>query len=142
SFVHSQTHAMGSVSSLNPPTLSIPLMATNAAYLHICPAKLNAHWLASKTLFDYAMSEFIKWSTKLEIFLQQSSLDCYIFAPEMKPDHLITQLNLNTEPVAYANWLSNNNLIIGMIHAAMLDAEQEELQTDGTMKECYDTLKT
>ncbi|KAG6892658.1 hypothetical protein C0993_003310, partial [Termitomyces sp. T159_Od127] len=45
------------------------------------------------------------------------------------------------EPVAYANWLTNNDLIIGVIQAAVSDAEQEGLVTDGTAKECYNALK-
>ncbi|KAG6859908.1 hypothetical protein C0995_002118 [Termitomyces sp. Mi166 len=86
------------------------------------------------------MDEFTKWSTKLKIFLQQSGLDCYIFVPKKKPKHLISPPNPNTKPVAYANWLSNNDLIISVSHAAMSNAEQEGLYTDGTAKG-YDTLK-
>ncbi|KAG5718771.1 hypothetical protein E4T56_gene2727 [Termitomyces sp. T112] len=87
------------------------------------------------------MGEFMKWLMKLKIFLQQSGLDHYIFAPESKPDCLIRQPNPNTEPVVYANWLSNNNLIIGVICATVSDAKQEGLSTDGTANECYDMLK-
>lgn len=78
---------------------------------------------------------------RLEIFLQQSSLDCYVFASEKNPGCLITSPGLVAEPDVYANWLSNNNLIIGIIHAAISDAEQEGLKTNRTAKQCYDALK-
>ena len=124
----------------NPP-MSIP-HTTDAFYPQICCAKLNTHWPASETPFDHAMGEFSKWSTKLEIFLQQSSLNQYIFGPMTKPNHLILQPNSKTEANVYANWLSNNNLIISVIQAAVSDAEQEGLVMDGTAKECYNALKS
>ncbi|KAG6871054.1 hypothetical protein C0995_008741 [Termitomyces sp. Mi166 len=80
-------------------------------------------------------------STKLEIFLQQSRLDHYIFMPESKPDHLVTEPNPTSKPVAHTNWLTNNDLIVGVICAAISNAEQDSLKTDGTAKECYDALK-
>ncbi|KAG6877663.1 hypothetical protein C0992_009552 [Termitomyces sp. T32_za158] len=116
-------------------------MSTDASYPCIRPAKLNAHWPSTIPLFDRATGEFVKWSNKLEIFLQQSGLDRYIFAPENKPSRLIIEPDPVAEPVAYANWLANNDLIIGVIRAAVSDAEQEGLVTDGTAKECYNALK-
>ncbi|KAG6880146.1 hypothetical protein C0992_005230 [Termitomyces sp. T32_za158] len=86
-------------------------------------------------------SEFTKWLTKLEIFLQQSGLDQYIFALEKSPNRLIRQPNPRNKPNAYANWLSNNDLIIGIIRAAISEGKQEGLETDGFAKECYNTLK-
>ncbi|KAG6901336.1 hypothetical protein C0995_013487, partial [Termitomyces sp. Mi166 len=103
------------------------ILPTNATYPFIHPAKLNAHWPASEALFNCPTGEFTKWSNKLAIFLQQSSLDHYIFAPEKKPKCLITTPNLDAEPVAHANWLANNDLIIGVICAAISEAEQEGL---------------
>ncbi|KAH0586391.1 hypothetical protein H2248_007629 [Termitomyces sp. 'cryptogamus'] len=73
------------------------MSSTDTAYSRIRLAKLNTHWPASETLFDRTMGEFTRWSTKLEIFLQQSGLDRYIFAPEKKPERLITQPDLKTE---------------------------------------------
>ncbi|KAG6858840.1 hypothetical protein C0995_013527 [Termitomyces sp. Mi166 len=85
------------------------IMANNVAYPRIRPAKLNAHWLTSIAPFDRTTGEFMKWLTKLEIFLQQSRLDRYIFAPESKPKRLVTEPNQSSEPVAHANWLANIN---------------------------------
>ncbi|KAG6899498.1 hypothetical protein C0995_005817 [Termitomyces sp. Mi166 len=69
-----------------------------------CPqiwlTKLNAHWLASEPPFNRATGEFTKWSMKLEIFLQQSGLDQYIFASEKNPDRLIRKPDPETEPNA------------------------------------------
>ncbi|KAG5723846.1 hypothetical protein E4T56_gene9843 [Termitomyces sp. T112] len=96
------------------------MSSTDAAYSRIRLAKLNTHWPASETLFDRTMGEFTRWSTKLEIFLQQSGLDRYIFAPEKKPERLITQPDPKTE------------------HCLR---KLEGLDTDGMAKECYDTLK-
>lgn len=118
------------------------LQSADTSYLRIRPAKLNAHWPALETPFDCATGEFSKWSTNLEIFLQQSGLNRYIFAPVTRPDRLIAQPDPSTEPNAYANWLSNNDLIISVIRAAVSDAEQEGLATDGTAKECYNALKS
>ncbi|KAG6863682.1 hypothetical protein C0993_010652, partial [Termitomyces sp. T159_Od127] len=98
---------------------------TDAAYPRICPAKLNAHWLSTILPFDRTTGKFAKWSNKLEIFLQQSGLDRYIFAPDSKPDRLITEPSESKEPVAHANWLANNDLIVGVICAAVSEAEQE-----------------
>ncbi|KAG6875256.1 hypothetical protein C0992_004547 [Termitomyces sp. T32_za158] len=78
---------------------------------------------------------------RLPLTALQTSLDRYIFAPETRPKRLVTQPNASSEPNAYSNWLSNNDLIIGIIHAAISDAEQEGLDTDGSAKECYDALK-
>lgn len=117
------------------------MTSTDALYPCVCSAKLNAHWLTTVSPFDCTTGEFIKWSNKLEIFLQQSGLDCYIFAPVTNPECLITEPNPSMEPVVHANWLANNGLIIGVICAAISDAEQEGLNTDGTAKECYDSLK-
>lgn len=117
-------------------------MSNDSTYPRIRHAKLNAHWPATEPPFDRTTGEFIKWSTKLEIFLQQSGLDRYIFTSEKNPKRLITQPDPSTEPNAYNNWLSNNDLIIGVICAAISDAEQEGLETDGTTKECYDALKS
>ncbi|KAH0591450.1 hypothetical protein H2248_001526 [Termitomyces sp. 'cryptogamus'] len=105
------THTTGSISP----------MATDAAYPHICPAKLNAHWPTTIPPFDWATSKFMKWLNKLKIFLQQSGLDQYIFAFENKPDCLITEPSTSKELVAYANWLANNDLIVGIIRAAVSD---------------------
>lgn len=124
---------MGSLSPATP--------AEDSAHPRIWAVKLNAHWPASETPFDRATGEFSKWSTKLEIFLQQTGLDRYIFAPSSRPERLITEPDHTTEPIAHSNWLSNNDLIIGVIRAAISDAEQEGLTTDGTAKECYDALK-
>lgn len=126
---------MRSVSPLNST------MSADSTYPHIHFAKLNAYWLATKPPFDYATRKFLKWSTKLEIFFQQSGLDQYIFVSEKNPSRLITQLDQIAEPNMYANWLSNNNLIIGVIHSAVSKAEQEKLETNETVKECYDSLK-
>lgn len=41
----------------------------------------------------------------------------------------------------YTNWLSNNNLIIGVIRAAISEAEFEGLKTDVMAKEYYNALK-
>ncbi|KNZ77209.1 hypothetical protein J132_06204 [Termitomyces sp. J132] len=116
-------------------------MNTETTYPRICPIKLNAHWPSSEPPFDCMTGKFVKWSMKLEIFSQQSWLDHYIFTPEKKPDCLIAEPHLVTEPNAYPNWLSNNDLIIGIIHAAVSEAEQEGLIMDSTAKECYDALK-
>ncbi|KAG6887366.1 hypothetical protein C0992_012605 [Termitomyces sp. T32_za158] len=117
------------------------MLSTDTSYPRIRLAKLNAHWPAAEPPFDRATGEFSKWSTKLEIFLQQSGLNRYIFASERNPSRLITQPNETMEPNVYANWLSNNDLIIGVICAAVSEAEQEGLETDGSAKECYDALK-
>ncbi|KAG5349545.1 hypothetical protein C0989_003244 [Termitomyces sp. Mn162] len=79
------------------------MSSTNATYPHIHLAKLNAHWPALETLFDCTTGKFIRWSTKLKIFLQQSSLDRYIFMPKKKPEHLIMQPDPRTKLTAYAN---------------------------------------
>lgn len=123
-------------------TTSKLAMSADMTYLRIRLAKLNAHWPANEPPFDRATGEFSKWSNKLEIFLQQSGLDRYIFVSDKNPNRLITEPNEATEPNAYSNWLSNNDLIIGVIRAAVSEAEQEGLETDGTAKECYDALKT
>ncbi|KNZ81329.1 hypothetical protein J132_02019 [Termitomyces sp. J132] len=124
--------------SISPTSIAISM---DSSYLQIWLTKLNAHWPASEPPFNCTTSEFTKWSTKLEIFLQQSSLDQYIFASEKNPNRLIRKPDPETEPNAYANWLSNNGLIISIIHAAVSEAEQEGLETYGFAKECYDTLK-
>lgn len=125
---------MGSVS---PPNVS-SLSTTDSTYPRVRLAKLNAHWPSTEVKFDRTTGEFTKWSIRLEIFLQQSGLDRYIFG---KAERLVTEPDRVTEPVAHANWLSNNDLIIGVIRAAISDAEQEDLNTDGSAKECYDALK-
>lgn len=129
---------MGSVSPATPPTTA---MNNDTLYPRVRPTKLNAHWPSTEPPFDWATGKFTKWSTKLEIFLQQSGLDRYIFASEKKPDRLITSPNPHTEPNAYGNWLANNDLIIGVIRTAISEAKQEGLETDGTAKEYYDALK-
>ncbi|KAH0583241.1 hypothetical protein H2248_011121 [Termitomyces sp. 'cryptogamus'] len=53
----------------------------------------------------------------------------------------MTEPNSSTKPVAYANWLANNDLIIGIIQTAVSKAEQDGLKTNGTAKECYSALK-
>ena len=73
--------------------------------------------------------------------MQQTGLDRYIFAPRSQPEQLVTEPDPATKPVTHSNWLSNNYLIIGVICAAISDAKQEGLTTDGTAKECYDALK-
>ncbi|KAG5334214.1 hypothetical protein C0989_003974 [Termitomyces sp. Mn162] len=123
------------------PEPSSTMSATDATYSQICPTKLNAHWPSSIAPFDHTTGEFTKWSNKLEIFLQQSGLNKYIFAPESKPDCLITEPNASIEPIAHANWLANNDLIIGVIQAAISEAEQDGLKTDRSAKECYNALK-
>ncbi|KAG6884079.1 hypothetical protein C0993_001602, partial [Termitomyces sp. T159_Od127] len=69
-------------------------LTTDVAYPRICLAKLNAHWLATEPLFDWTTGDFTKWSNQSEIFLQQSGLDCYVFAPQRKPELLIAEPKL------------------------------------------------
>ncbi|KAG5349577.1 hypothetical protein C0989_002991 [Termitomyces sp. Mn162] len=96
-------------------------LATDAAYPHVQLAKLNAHWLTTETLFDKTTGDF---------------------SNERKPELFITQPDSITKSVAYANWLCNNSLIIGVICPAISEAEQKGLRVDGTTKECYNALKS
>lgn len=128
-------------STFLPNVTGSTALSSDATYPRIRLTKLNAHWPATEPPFDRTTGEFTKWSTKLNIFLQQSGLDRYIFASDKNPSRLITQPDPITEPNAYANWLSNNDLIIGVIRAAVSESEQEGLETDGSAKECYDALK-
>ncbi|KAH0578539.1 hypothetical protein H2248_003688 [Termitomyces sp. 'cryptogamus'] len=117
------------------------MLTTDTTYPHIHPAKLNVHWPTSMPPFDQTMGKFTKWSNKLKIFLQQSRLDHYIFVPKNKPSQLITEPSQSAKPVTHAKWLANNDLIVGIICAAISEAEKEGLLTDGSAKECYNNLK-
>ncbi|KAH0581402.1 hypothetical protein J132_02956 [Termitomyces sp. J132] len=55
-------------------------------------------------------------------------------APHHTPD-------LVAEPVAHANRLANNDLIIGVIQVTISKAKQEGLDCDGNAKQYYDVLK-
>ncbi|KAG5720961.1 hypothetical protein E4T56_gene412 [Termitomyces sp. T112] len=91
------------------------MLATDVAYPRIYSIKLNARWQASETPVDRATGEFTKW---------------YIFAPEKHSEGLNTQPDPSAEPVTLDNWLSNNDLVIGVIRVS--EAEQEGFNTDGT----------
>lgn len=128
--------------SISPPSITTSMAyASDTTYPCICLAKLNAHWPTAKPPFDQATGEFTKWSIKLDIFLQQSGLDQYIFTLEKNPSRLIMQPDSVAEPNVYANWLSNNDLIISIICAAVSESKLEGLKTNRTAKECYNALK-
>ncbi|KAG6824588.1 hypothetical protein H0H92_006408 [Tricholoma furcatifolium] len=121
------------------PTMS-SVLSTDARYPHIHAAKLNAHWSSSEKLFDRLSGNFLQFSTKLEIFLQQCGLDHYIFSCKTSP--LIVAPDATTKPHTYNNWLANNGLIIGVIRTAIDHSKHNGLVTDKTAKDCYKSLKS
>lgn len=96
----------------------------------------GADWKSDKFNQNSPALNFSKWSKSFKIHLSLLGLKSYVFHPLLSPP------STNSEPVAYNNWHTNDDLACAIILTALDEAEYEGLDKDKTAANLYDQVKT
>ena len=95
----------------------------------------GADWKHDRFNRTSPTANFAKWSKALEIFLSLLGLKFYVFEP------FISVPKASSEPVAYRNWLTNDDLARAVIMTALDEAEYEGLDDAKTAASMYAAVK-
>ncbi|KAG6876384.1 hypothetical protein C0993_003506 [Termitomyces sp. T159_Od127] len=95
----------------------------------------SVEWKHDKFSRNSLTVNFSKWSKALEIHLSLLGLKFYVFLTQIScPSSL-------TKPVAYANWVSNDDLARAVILTALNDSKYEGLDETKTAASLYRRVK-
>ncbi|KNZ76963.1 hypothetical protein J132_10911 [Termitomyces sp. J132] len=95
----------------------------------------GADWKHDKFNRNSPTANFVKWSKALEIHLSLLGLKFYAFGP------LVRTPSDTAEPVAYQNWVANDDLTKAVILTALDETEYEGVDNAPSAAKLYALVK-